>query len=278
MLRATALIGVILVVLFSFKKPIQQSEPLVVRFWEEKAFYDGLPKVKPEYQKIYGGIVPHHLIAGDIIADLFSRLSLQKPKTIILVGPNHYEVGNALVISSDKDWQTVFGRVEIDRKVINSLKEKNLISFNDQVMLEEHSVQGSMPYIKYFTPKTKIVPLILSNMITKKEIMALAEALFDSVEDGAVVVAPVDFSHHLSSDEADKRDEVTLEIMKNKDIDQLLMLKSQNVDSPPSIALIMMLMEKIGHGNFILEHHTNSGKMLGDTSQEVTSYIAGTFR
>lgn len=278
MIRAVVLIGIILVVVFSFRKPAQQSEPLVVRFWEEKAFYDGLPKTKPEYQKIYGGIVPHHLIAGEIIADLFSRLSLQKPKTIILIGPNHYEVGNALVISSDKDWQTVFGRVELDRKVINSLKEKNLISLNDQVMLEEHSVQGSMPYIKYFTPKTKIVPLILSNMINKEQLEVLANTLQDSVENGAIVVAPVDFSHHLSSNEADQRDEVTLEIMKNKDIDRLLMLKSQNIDSPPSIALIMMLMEKIGHGDFTLEHHTNSGKMLGDRSQEVTSYIAGTFQ
>lgn len=278
MIRVVLLISVVLIVLFSFQKPVQQSEPLVVRFWEEKAFYDGLPKTKPQGQKIYGGIVPHHLIAGDIISDLFSRLSLQKPKTIILIGPNHYEVGNALVISSDKDWQTVFGRVELDRKVINSLKEKDLISFNDQVMLEEHSVQGSMPYIKYFTPKTKIVPLILSNMINKAQLETLATALEDSVKRGAVVVAPVDFSHHLSSNEADKRDEVTLEIMKNKDIDRLLMLKSQNIDSPPSIALIMMLMEKTGHSDFILEHHTNSGKMLGDRSQEVTSYIAGTFQ
>jgi AmmeMemoRadiSam system protein B len=278
MIRVAVLIGVILVVLYSFKKPIQQSEALTVRFWEEKAFYDGLPKTKPEYQKIYGGIVPHHLVAGEIIADLFSRLSLQKPKTIILIGPNHYEVGNAPVISSDKDWQTVFGRVELDRKVIDSLKEKNLISFNDQVMLEEHSVQGSMPYIKYFTPKAKIVPLILSNTISKKQLEILADSLQDSVEDGAIVVASVDFSHHLSSDEADRRDVVTLEIMKNKDIEKLLALKSQNVDSPPSIALIMMLMEKIGHGDFTLDQHTNSGKMLGDKSQEVTSYIAGTFR
>lgn len=277
MIRAVVLIGIILVVVFSFRKPIQQSEPLAVRFWEEKAFYDGLPKTKPEYQKIYGGIVPHHLIAGEIIADLFSRLSLQKPKTIILIGPNHYEVGNASVISSDKDWQTVFGRVELDRKIIDSLKEKNLISLNDQVMLEEHSVQGSMPYIKYFTPKAKIVPLILSNMISKEQLEVLASALQDPVEHGAIVVAPVDFSHHLSSDEADMRDKVTLEIMKNKDIDKLLMLKSQNIDSPPSIALIMMLMEKTGHGDFTLDHHTNSGKMLGDKSQEVTSYIAGTF-
>lgn len=278
MIRVVVLIGILLIVLFSFKEPVQQSEALTVRFWEEKAFYDGLPKAKPKYQKIYGGVVPHHLVAGEIIADLFSRLSLQKPKTIILIGPNHYEVGNAPVISSDKDWQTVFGRVELDRKVMDSLKEKNLISLNDQVMLEEHSVQGSMPYIEYFTPKTKIVPLVISNMITKKQIDILAEALYDSVEKGAVVVASVDFSHHLSSDEADRRDVVTLEIMKNKDIKKLLALKSQNVDSPPSIALIMMLMEKIGHGDFTLDHHTNSGKILGDKSQEVTSYIAGTFR
>lgn len=256
------------------------GEPLLAKFFEKKAFYDGLPvegTIKNDVPFV-GGIIPHHLIAGSIIGDLFARLAKQKPETIILIGPNHYEVGNALVISSRKDWKTVFGNVTADREILDDLYERNLISFNDEVMVEEHSTQGSMPYVAYFIPQTKVVPLVLSALITKQELETLADALEESVRAGAIVVAPVDFSHHLTAEEASEKDKVTLEVIETKDIDRLLKLKSQYTDSAASIALLIMIMEKTGHGTFTLDHHTNSGELLGDKSQEVTSYIAGTFR
>ncbi len=256
------------------------GSPLPVKFWEEKAFYDGLPvpgTIGTEVPFV-GGIIPHHLVAGSLIGELFARLAKQSPQTIILIGPNHYEKGNALVISSPNDWETKFGVVKTDRQILDSLHQKNLVSFNNEVMVEEHSTQGMMPYVSYFTPQAKVVPLVLSALITKPELEELANALEKYVSDGAVVIAPVDFSHHLTAEEASERDKVTLEVIRTKDIDRLLKLKSQYTDSAASIALLIMLMEKTGHGIFTLDHNTNSGELLGDTSQEVTSYITGTFR
>lgn len=277
-----AIILLLFVVPYSSRPRISQpaGEPLLAKFFEKKSFYDGLPvegAIKNDTPFV-GGIIPHHLIAGSIISDLFVRLARQNPRKIILIGPNHYEIGNALVISSRKDWKTVFGNVTADREILDDLYQRNLIFFNDKVMVEEHSTQGSMPYIAYFIPEAKVVPLILSGLITKQELETLADALEKSVRAGAIVVAPVDFSHHLTADEASKRDKITLEVIKTKDIDRLLKLKSQYTDSAASIALLIMLMEKTGHGTFTLNYHTNSGELLGDRSQEVTSYIAGTFR
>lgn len=256
------------------------GDPLPVKFWEEKAFYDGLPfpgSIEPE-PPFTGGIIPHHLVAGSLIGELFARLKNQNPKTIILIGPNHYERGDAIVISSPNDWETKFGVVGTDQQILDTLHEKNLVSFNNEVMVEEHSTQGMMPYVSYFTPQAKVVPLILSALITKQELEKLAIALEEYVKNGAIVIAPVDFSHHLTADEASERDKVTLEVIQTKDIDRLLKLKSQYTDSAASIALLIMLMEKTGHGTFTLDHHTNSGELLGDLSREVTSYITGTFR
>lgn len=256
------------------------SDSLLVKFWEEKAFYDGLPRpgtIKIEAPFV-GAIIPHHLIAGSLIGELFARLANQKPKTIILIGPNHYEAGDALVISSRNDWKTVFGIVSADGQILDNLYKEGLISFNNGAMVEEHSTQGMMPYVSYFTPQAKVVPLVLSALITKQELEKLAAALLKYVNDGAIIIAPVDFSHHLTAEEASKRDKVTLEVIKSKNIDWLLKLKSQYTDSAVSIALLMMLMEETGHGAFTLDHNTNSGELLGDKSQEVTSYISGTFR
>ena len=285
---AVVLILVFIVIVFRYHQPSPTTNisnepvgnPLPVKFWEEKAFYDGLPVpgTIPTEVPFVGGIIPHHLVAGSLIGDLFARLAKQNPQTIILIGPNHYEVGDALVISSRKDWETKFGTVFADRAILDDLYEKDLLIFNDEVMLEEHSTQGMMPYVSYFTPKAKVVPIILSGLITKPELENLAGAIEQYVRDGAIVIAPVDFSHHLTSEEASKRDEVTLEVIQAKDIDWLLKLKSEYTDSAASVALLIMLMEKTGHNSFTLMNHTNSGELLGDPTQEVTSYIEGVFR
>ncbi len=256
------------------------GDPLPVRFFEAKAFYDGLPHMgdSKNYQSFAGGIIPHHLVAGSLIGDMFARLALQKPETIILIGPNHYEVGDALVISSRQDWKNEFGTVTADRRILDDLYKKDLVSFNDSVMVEEHSTQGMMPYVSYFTPESKVAPLILSAKISKEELNALAQALSTYVREGAVVIAPVDFSHHLTDAKASLRDKVTIEVIEDKNIDWLLKLRSEHLDSAASIALLIMLMERTGHDKFTLINHTNSGHILGDPTAEVTSYLEAVFR
>lgn len=252
---------------------------LPVKFWEEKAFYDGLEEIdtRKRGESYVGAVVPHHLIAGGIIADIFARVP-QTAHTIILIGPNHYEVGSAPVISSQKNWDTVFGIIEADQGLLERLEKKRLLAFSDKVMIEEHSTQGMMPYVKYFAPEAKVVPLILSATMSREELESLAAALKGEIEKGAIVIAAVDFSHHLPGAEAEKRDAVTLEALRTKNIDWLLRLNTEYLDSPQSIALLLMLMNLTGHDTFALEHHSNSGELLRDSSIEVTSYIAGTFR
>src|SRR3989339_1720794 len=46
-------------------------------------------------EKIVAGIVPHHFLASDMTVGFFERISRSvKPKTIILIGPNHFKQGN----------------------------------------------------------------------------------------------------------------------------------------------------------------------------------------
>ncbi len=256
-----------------------EGETLPVKFWDAKAFFDGIATMPPHTKKPFAGmIVPHHLIASTILADMFSRLGEQEPRTIIIVGPNHYEVGDAKVISSRKDWETAFGTITVDRTLLDDLAARGLVAFNDEVMIDEHSTQGMMPYIAFFAPKARIVPLVLSARMTRENVEMLALALQKAVEEGAMIVAAVDFSHHLTGAEAQKRDEITLAALKEQRIDRILSFSSEHLDSPESIALILMLMQVMKRDTFELDYHTNSGELLRDRSIEVTSYIVGTFR
>lgn len=257
------------------------DESLPVIFWDKKIFYDSLAEVrgvKNDDGRIIGGIVPHHTLAGTLIADLFARLAAQPPRTIILIGPNHYEVGYAHVISSRKDWHTPFGTVAARRDVLDSLRDANLVAFDDAVMQAEHSTQVALPYMAHFIPQATVIPLVISNFITAGEMDALVRALEPIVREGAVVVASVDFSHHLNAAQALQRDEITIRALQAGDRARLLHMSSEHLDSPTSIVILMMLMERVGHDAITIDRHTNSGVILGDNSQQVTSYLTASFR
>lgn len=248
-----------------------------VKFYDEKTFVEGIEKAKKitaQDHKIRGGIIPHHLLPGFIIADFFKRLSFQNPKTIILIGPNHYEKGNFKASISAYAWETPFGIVEPDVDIISELLGKNLVWVDEEVLPGDHSVSGSIPFIKYYLPEANVVPIILKGGFSQKDAEVLAENLKQLMNEDVVVVAVVDFSHYLTSTEAKEKDEVTLKIMHNFDYSKLYTLNNDFLDSPPSIAVLLMLMQKINATKSEILFHTNSGELQKSSGTETTSYFS----
>ncbi len=250
-------------------------------FFESDTFTDAIERVKQSDKKypepILGGVIPHHLLPSFIIADLFKNLANQKPDTVILIGPNHYELGEKPILSSVEGWETPFGLVEPDQKILKDLHDKNIISFDEKVLDREHSVGGIVPFLKYYIPNAKIVPIILSGNLTMDQIRSLVEAVAPKINKKTVVIASVDFSHYQIKSQAEANDEITLRLMQMKDYPQIMRLNSAYVDSPPSIITLLMIMEKKGKNEFNLIYHTNAGEILKDTSHEVTSYFSFVF-
>lgn len=250
-------------------------------FFESDTFTDAVERVKNSDKKypqpILGGVIPHHLLPSIIIADLFKNLVKQNPETIILVGPNHYELGNKPILSGVEGWETPFGVVESDQKILKDLYDEKIIGFDEKVLDREHSMGDIVPFIKYYLPNTKIVPLILSGNLKMEQIKSLVEVIAPMVNKKTVVVASVDFSHYQIKDKAETNDEITLRLMRAKDYPQIINLNSSYVDSPPSIISLLMIMEAKNKKDFDLIYHTNAGKILNDTSHEVTSYFSFVF-
>src|SRR3989344_4770731 len=250
-------------------------------FFEFETFTDAIERVRHSDKKyplpIIGGLVPHHLLPSFIIADFFKNLSIQKPETIILIGPNHYELGEKPILSSIAGWETPFGVVEPNDQIIEDLYDKNLIDFNEEVLVQEHSIGGIVPFIKYYIPDARIVPLVVSGTLKIDEIERLAKAIAQKINKKTVIVASVDFSHYQIQKQAEKNDKVTLGLMEARDYEKIINLSSANVDSPPSIITLLMIMDKKGKNNFNLIYHTNAGEILRDPYHEVTSYFSFVF-
>src|SRR3989344_2428641 len=149
-------------------------------FYDEILFYKGIESVRPSDQNkapIVGGVIPHHLLASFMIADFYARLIIQQPETIILIGPNHYERGKYLVLTSDGSWSTPQGTVSANMQLVGDLTKSNLAEIDHEVLTLEHSVSDHMAFIAHYLPQTRVVPLILSGYLKLEDIEKLVAFL-----------------------------------------------------------------------------------------------------
>lgn len=274
LLAALILLGLIVLLI---KNGTGQKPTHPANFFDQSTFYQGIEwakKSEPFPYKVTGGIIPHHLLPSFIIADFFKRLTTQDIKTVILIGPNHYEKGNFKVLTSFFGWQSPFGVVEPNLMVINDLLVKNLVKIDEQVLPEDHAVAGIMPFVKYYLPGVKVVPILLKGFMIEEEVKILASNLKNYTDEETIFIAAVDFSHYLTSPKAQMKDKITLEVMKNFDYKKLLTFNNDYLDSPPAIVTLLMVMQDLGKTNMDLLHHTNSGIMQKNDYVETTSYFS----
>lgn len=227
--------------------------------------------------RICGAVVPHHLLAHRLIAEVYLQLQKNPPSLLILLGPNHQNRGTR-ILTSGLGWQTPFGTVEADQEVVEQLLGTHTVKKDDHAFTEEHSMGNLMPFVKYYLPNTKVVPIIYHHVVSKKEAVLMANHLTKLVEDGAVIIASVDFSHYLTRREAEEKDEKTLKVMREKNLDTLFTMGNDYLDSPAALGTLFFAMENQGIQDFTLLEHTNSGILIGNDMIETTSYMTMLFQ
>ncbi len=247
-------------------------------FFDQQLFDYGIRSVKNDrniQEEIKGVIVPHHLLASHIIADTLHEILRPEIKKVIIIGPDHWEKNSGSISTSDYDWETPFGNIISNNDIINSLNNADYINIESNVLKNEHSIGGLIPFISYYSSDIEIVPLVISQKITEEEIDDIVERLYELSQDESVaIVVSVDFSHYLTSTEAERNDKISLQVIENKDYDELLGFNNDYVDSPQSLVIFLKTLDHLEMDNLKVLHNTTSGKMMNDESiKEVTSYF-----
>lgn len=249
-------------------------------FISKNDFYDLLAKRESSNSQVEGrvvsGIVPHHLLASNMIIDFFNVLAKQKPSLVILIGPNHYQKGNR-ISSSLYDWQTPAGVVQVNQDICQDLISQGIVAKDEPLLAEEHSVGALMPFIKYFIPEAKVVPIIIQHGATLQEVDELLDAIAPYLDEDAVLLASVDFSHYLTRSEAQLKDQITLQAMEKFDYTALFKMGDDHLDSPASLACSFRWAERRGIKKFHLLDNTNSGIIMRNEVMETTSYFTLVF-
>jgi len=119
------------------------------------------------------------------------------------------------------------------------------------------------------------VPLTLKVDMSVEDIQSLAVLLKTILPKDAVIVGSVDFSHYQTSPVATFHDERTTSIIRSFDYDRV---GSIEVDSPPSVRLVMELMRLYGTQNIAHETSLNAADLVGNQDAEnLTSYYVPYF-
>jgi MEMO1 family protein len=258
--------------------PIASSASSIIK--PHPMFYDAVlfrkavqsaKSIKPQ-KNIKAVIVPHHLLAGEITAQMLKTASGRKISTIVVIGPNHENVGGRIVMPAGVDYETSFGKVEPDKSLALRLNRYLKQKENADAFKSEHSIGAIAPFVKYYFPRAKILPIILSSNAGEKEAQKLAGWLGKNIPKDSLVVLSADFSHYLDRTRAAMNDKITEDQIKTANIEKIVKLNNDYVDTPGGLATIALYARMAG---FIPEiaRHNFSEDFSRNKTDLTTSYF-----
>jgi MEMO1 family protein len=266
---------------YAFSAPVLKNKEIKFHSANpaQLSFYENLYKF-PKKEINFGeapvaGVIPHHLLAGDLIAEFFFNLEKYDYDTIILLGPNHFNAGEGKIISSAQDWQTPYGILPVDQDTLKNLAADEGVSVEEDIFPQEHSIYGEVAFIKKTWPRAKFLPLVLRPDLNTTEAENLAKKLYQiSLTKKILLISSTDFSHYKASAAAQADDAKSLEILKNYSFSDVYKMA---VDSPPASYVLLKYANFFG-ADFIKLNNSNSALLSGNKNvSSTTSYITGYF-
>ncbi|HUT21863.1 MAG TPA: AmmeMemoRadiSam system protein B [Candidatus Bipolaricaulota bacterium] len=229
-----------------------------------------------QYGLIKGAIVTHHDLAIRMTAENLYRISRnQKVDRLILISPNHSDIGLSQAIGSLAEYDTIFGRLSQDESILEDLRSAGLLSYDYENIKNEHGINYIVPLIKYYFPEAKVAALSLSSKHDLKQDLKLSNALSKYLDEAnTVLIASIDFSHYLSTSSANQNDSKTLEAIKALDFDFLSTFNNDFFDSPAALSTLMSSLDLAKATNDIILGHANSSDFVGHELNSSTGYFS----
>jgi len=249
-------------------------------------FYPGSPRAIDEVilgfldknelpkQEAKAIVCPHagYIYSGELACKTIASTLI--PETVIILGPNHHGMGDAVSLST-LDWDMPQGQVSMDRSFSQALlNASNLITEDDQAHRFEHSLEVQIPILQTFQQNLKLVPLVVSQISyrTCEEIGAAIAQTIKMTGTTPLILASTDMSHYESRESASAKDKLALDMIEALDPAGLYQTVTANRISmcgyiPVTIALVTAKL--LGATQAKMTGYTDSGYTSGDTAQVV---------
>jgi AmmeMemoRadiSam system protein B len=257
------------------RKPVVAGQFYPASASELKAMIRSMVKEKAVKEEVIGLVSPHagYIYSGVVAGATISRVKFKD--TFIIMGPNHTGAGRPLSIMTEGVWQTPLGDVEIDTELAEEiLANSKHLEEDDGAHLYEHSIEVQLPFLQYFKPDLKMVPMVFGHpdgAVYKevgKEIARAVKALGREV----VILASSDMSHYEPQESAQKKDTQAIGAILKLDEGELLKrvyeLNITMCGYAPAVSLIVAAKE-LGATSAELVKYQTSGDVTGDYSAVV---------
>jgi hypothetical protein len=103
--------------------------------------------------------------AGLCMAAAHTATASAEPSTLIILGAGTRATPDALSIPEARVFQTPLGAARIDEELLGLLKARadvpTRIEVDEIVHLEEHCIETQIPFVQYFHPQARIVPILV---------------------------------------------------------------------------------------------------------------------
>jgi AmmeMemoRadiSam system protein B len=176
---------------------------------------------------------------------------------------------------AEGSWQTPLGEVKIDEALAAKLlASSSYLEEDERAHLFEHSIEVQLPFLQYFKPDFKLVPIIFGHPdgAVYKEIGREIAAAIKETGREALILASSDMSHYEPQASAQKKDTQAIGAMLKLDEDELLKRVAEfNITMcgyAPAVSLIAAAKELGASGAELVKYQTS-----GDVSGDFTSVV-----
>ena len=228
------------------------------------------------HEKIYGVICPHagFVYSGPVACHSFYSLSASSSKLAIIIGPNHYGIGQNVASMIDVSWKTPLGLVEVDSDSVLELREHlDILEIDSFSHSKEHSIEVQIHILQeVFSDEMKILPISLINQEQKTATLVGSAIAKIAQEKDALLIGSSDFTHYEENEFAHRQDLALIDPILKLDIDEFYkILHERKVTACGfgAIASIMTACKELGATQGKLLKYATSGDVSGDKSSVV---------
>jgi MEMO1 family protein len=230
---------------------------------------------KAEKEDADGILVPHagYIYSGSVVGAVLSRIKFRD--TFIIIGPNHTGRGKPFSLMSRGTWKTPLGEVRIDEELAKKILEVSEYLEEDSLAHEsEHSVEVQLPFLQYFKPDVRFVPIILGSD-NREACQAVGRDIARALQElnrEAVIMTSSDMNHYESQKIARQKDFQAIEAMLALDGDELQKRVMEQDITMCGYAPAMVMMSALGGPGAAraeLVKYQTSGDVTGDINAVV---------
>lgn len=240
-----------------------------------------LPTPASGTKAVAGLVVPHAGLpfSGPVAAHAFAALGTRRPDAIVLVGPNHTGLGDALAVSDADRWRTPLGTVPVAADLRDRFLEASAIATRDDAAhRREHSLEVQLPFLQtVYDDPPPILPIAMGRQ-DREVVTDLVDALSRVSTEGETVlpIASTDLTHYESQSVAEERDAPVLTRIEALDGEGLLAFverESHSMCGYGPTAAVLEVADRSGATAGDILAYATSGDVTGSTD-EVVGYCA----